>query len=100
MGSIIQGKSFPAEKRRAFIRAFDQVPQRVIWKWEGETMSGKIDKILLINWAPQRDILGKYYYCFTVFLFLRVRVSDTLRIIIIIIQGIFYNLRNKIGRIQ
>lgn len=57
MGSIIQGKSFPAEKRKAFLKAFEQVPQRVIWKWEGENMSGKIDKILLKSWAPQRDIL-------------------------------------------
>uniref|UniRef100_A0A8D9BS66 UDP-glucuronosyltransferase n=2 Tax=Cacopsylla melanoneura TaxID=428564 RepID=A0A8D9BS66_9HEMI len=57
MGSIIQGKSFPTEKRKAFLRAFEQVPQRVIWKWEGENMSGKIDSILLKSWAPQRDIL-------------------------------------------
>nr|QBQ34565.1 UDP-glycosyltransferase UGT362B1 [Diaphorina citri] len=57
MGSIIQGKSFPSDKRKAFLRAFEQIPQRVIWKWEGENMSGKIDKILLKSWAPQRDIL-------------------------------------------
>lgn len=60
MGSIIQGKSFPSDKRKAFLRAFEQIPQRVIWKWEGENMSGKIDKILLKSWAPQRDILGKF----------------------------------------
>lgn len=51
----------PAEKREAFIRAFKRLPQRVIWKWENDTMEGKTDNILIGKWLPQFDILSKQY---------------------------------------
>ncbi|CAG9861072.1 unnamed protein product [Phyllotreta striolata] len=57
MGSFNKGSTFPKEKMKAFIEAFELLPQRVIWKWESETMEGKTDKILPYKWIPQLDLL-------------------------------------------
>ncbi|XP_072388404.1 UDP-glycosyltransferase UGT5-like [Diabrotica undecimpunctata] len=56
MGSTIQGDSFPESKKQAFFKAFSKLPQKVIWKWEGE-MKNKPDNVYNVRWAPQKDIL-------------------------------------------
>ncbi|KAK5643189.1 hypothetical protein RI129_007034 [Pyrocoelia pectoralis] len=57
LGSMIKGHTFPEEKKQMFINAFNRLPQRVLWKWENETMSGKTDNIMIEKWMPQFDIL-------------------------------------------
>lgn len=52
----------PTEKRQAFINAFKRLPQRVIWKWENDTMEGKTDNIFIGKWMPQFDILSKLLF--------------------------------------
>lgn len=59
MGSFIHSRLFPKEKLEAFLDAFSKIPQRVIWKWEGDPDSINSDKILVGPWMPQKDILGK-----------------------------------------
>lgn len=51
----------PPEKRQAFINAFNRLPQRVIWKWENDTMEGITDNIMIGKWMPQFDILSKFF---------------------------------------
>lgn len=51
----------PEEKRKAFLNAFKRLPQRVLWKWENETMEGKGDNIMIAKWMPQFDILSEYF---------------------------------------
>lgn len=58
MGSFLHSKMFPKAKLEAFQKAFSQIPQRVIWKWESDTMSIQSDKVFTAPWLPQRDILG------------------------------------------
>lgn len=60
LGSMIKGDTFPEEPRRAFTRAFAKLPQRVLWKWENDTMPDKPDNVMICKWMPQFDILGKY----------------------------------------
>ena len=60
MGSLLRGETFPEEKRNAFLHAFSKLPQRVLWKWEGDELPGKSDNIMIRKWMPQRDILGKF----------------------------------------
>lgn len=60
MGSLLRGESFPKEKRDAFLYAFSQLPQRVLWKWEGDELPGRTDNIMISKWMPQRDILGRW----------------------------------------
>lgn len=47
------------EKREEFINVFRKLPQRIIWKWENNTMEGQTDNILIRKWLPQFDILSK-----------------------------------------
>ncbi|RZC34097.1 UDP-glucuronosyltransferase 1-7C-like [Asbolus verrucosus] len=57
LGSMIKGHTFPEEKRREFLKAFGRLPQRVLWKWENDSMQGKPDNVMIQKWMPQLDIL-------------------------------------------
>ncbi|KDR20745.1 UDP-glucuronosyltransferase 2B13 [Zootermopsis nevadensis] len=54
-GSLLQAKSFPDDKR--FLQAFSELPQRVLWKWEGDTLPGQPENVQIEKWCPQSDIL-------------------------------------------
>lgn len=58
MGSLLRGDTFPVEKRQMFLNVFNRIPQRILWKWEGE-LPGKPSNVMTRKWMPQRDILGK-----------------------------------------
>ena len=49
-----------AEKLSAFLQVFSQLPQRVVWKWEGGKLPGQPKNIMVAKWLPQSDILCKY----------------------------------------
>jgi len=59
MGSLLRGETFPIEKRQMFLNVFKKLPQRVLWKWEGE-LPGKPSNVMIRKWMPQRDILGMF----------------------------------------
>jgi UDP-glucoronosyl and UDP-glucosyl transferase len=58
MGSILKAKDMDSEKVRAFADAFAELPQRVVWKWEAETMPGQPKNVKIGAWMPQQAILG------------------------------------------
>ncbi|KAF5292539.1 hypothetical protein FQR65_LT01685 [Abscondita terminalis] len=58
LGSMIKGHTFPEEKRQMFVRAFSRFPQRILWKWETDTMPGNPENIMIQKWMPQFDILS------------------------------------------
>jgi glucuronosyltransferase len=58
LGSIVQGKNMPENYRKAFIKVFGKLKQRVIWKWETEDMPDLPKNVKLSKWLPQQDILG------------------------------------------
>ena len=58
MGSIVQATDWPVEKREAFIKSFGKLKQKVLWKYENETLPDKTSNIMISNWLPQRDILA------------------------------------------
>ena len=58
MGSILHGSKMPETHRVALLNAFSKLKQRVLWKWETETMENLPPNVKLIKWAPQQDILG------------------------------------------
>lgn len=55
----MQAETMSPQKRDAFINAFEQLPQRVLWKWEAQNLPRKPKNIMIQQWMPQRDILGK-----------------------------------------
>jgi glucuronosyltransferase len=58
MGSIIQGKDWEPAKRKAFVKAFGKLKQKVLWKYENETLPNKPSNVMISPWIPQRDILA------------------------------------------
>lgn len=57
LGSATKGDSMPYEMRNKVIKAFSQLPQRILWKYE-KPIEGLPKNIKLTDWAPQQDILA------------------------------------------
>ncbi|VVC43589.1 UDP-glucuronosyl/UDP-glucosyltransferase [Cinara cedri] len=55
-GSVILMSTLPDHIQNAFIEVLAQVPQRVLWKYEGE-MKNLPKNVMISKWFPQRDIL-------------------------------------------
>jgi glucuronosyltransferase len=58
LGSTVRADSFSQQKIDAFLQAFSELPQRVLWKWEGDYLSGQHKNIKTAKWLPQGDVLG------------------------------------------
>jgi len=57
-GSSITPSSMGEEKRKAFIEAFRQLKQRIIWKWDEDASHDIPANVLISKWLPQNDILA------------------------------------------
>ncbi|XP_069945344.1 UDP-glycosyltransferase UGT5-like isoform X2 [Cherax quadricarinatus] len=57
LGSIASSASMPVHLRDLFLQAFRRLPQRVIWKYEGE-LKNLTDNVMISKWLPQQDILA------------------------------------------
>ncbi|XP_013109266.2 UDP-glycosyltransferase UGT5 [Stomoxys calcitrans] len=58
LGSNIKSSDMPYEKMRIFLDVFGAMKQRVIWKFENDTIPDLPKNILIRNWLPQSDILA------------------------------------------
>lgn len=61
MGSSVKAAKMPEHLRQLLLRAFSQIPYRVIWKWESglSEMHDLPPNVKISTWLPQQDILGK-----------------------------------------
>ncbi|CAG2069031.1 unnamed protein product [Timema podura] len=60
MGSSVRSANMPEYLRLLFVRAFAQLPYRVVWKWEEGGMPDLPHNVKLSRWLPQQDILGQW----------------------------------------
>lgn len=56
-GSMIKADTLPADKRDGILQALAMQPQKVLWKWENDTIPNKPDNVFIRKWMPQRDVL-------------------------------------------
>jgi glucuronosyltransferase len=49
----------PKETLDTFIRVFSKLPQRVVWKWEENVPANVSANVMMVDWLPQQDLLGK-----------------------------------------
>ncbi|KAL5240578.1 hypothetical protein ACI65C_007988 [Semiaphis heraclei] len=56
LGSIVEMSTLPEHIQNAYKDGLSQVPQRVLWKYEGE-MKNKPTNVMTRKWFPQREIL-------------------------------------------
>ncbi|KAJ9595862.1 hypothetical protein L9F63_012943, partial [Diploptera punctata] len=58
LGTNVRSDKMSNEKLKAFLDAFSELPQRVLWKFESDSLP-KLPKNVMVNkWLPQNDILG------------------------------------------
>ncbi|XP_047491665.1 UDP-glycosyltransferase UGT5-like [Penaeus chinensis] len=57
LGTVALGNTMPERWRDLFVQAFRMLPQRVVWKYEGE-LEGVSENVLIRGWLPQQDILA------------------------------------------
>jgi UDP:flavonoid glycosyltransferase YjiC (YdhE family) len=58
LGTSVHTDNMPEEKFRAFLEAFSELPQKILWKWESDSLPGKPPNVKTGKWLPQQDILG------------------------------------------
>lgn len=58
LGSTVRSDTFSQKKIDAFLQAFSELPQRVLWKWEGNSLSEHHKNVKTAKWLPQGDVLG------------------------------------------
>lgn len=56
-GSMVRATSLPADKRESLVQAFGALKQRVLWKWENDTIPNQPRNVRISKWLQQRDIL-------------------------------------------
>jgi hypothetical protein len=61
LGSFIRGGTLPEEKFQAFIAAFSELPQRIVWKTERNI---SLPNIKTSAWLSQFEILSKFFSFF------------------------------------
>ncbi|XP_059470049.1 UDP-glycosyltransferase UGT5-like [Neocloeon triangulifer] len=58
MGSNLKGTLFPEEQRKALVQAFADLPQRILWKWETDSIPDQPKNVKVATWMPQQEILA------------------------------------------
>ncbi|KAK5642054.1 hypothetical protein RI129_008221 [Pyrocoelia pectoralis] len=58
MGSNLRSKDLPDDKRRAILNSFSKLKEKVLWKWENESMCDLPGNVKLSKWVPQNDVLA------------------------------------------
>ncbi|CAG9803451.1 unnamed protein product [Chironomus riparius] len=58
LGSNFKSEQVSDEKIKTILSVFSKIPQRVIMKWDFDTIEEKSDNIMLGKWLPQDDILA------------------------------------------
>lgn len=59
LGSNVFSANIPSEKQKVILEALSELPFKVIWKFETESLDGKPDNVKLVKWLPQQDVLSK-----------------------------------------
>ncbi|KAJ8980269.1 hypothetical protein NQ317_005126, partial [Molorchus minor] len=58
MGSNFKSTDILPETRNAILKVFAKIKQKVLWKWEEDTLPGKPTNVKLAKWLPQQEILA------------------------------------------
>lgn len=57
-GSCIRSVDLPPEKLNALLDTFRTLKQKILWKFENETMENLPPNVMIRNWLPQMDLLA------------------------------------------
>ncbi|KAE9528127.1 hypothetical protein AGLY_012549 [Aphis glycines] len=57
-GSTVKMDSLPTKMQISLQEAFAELPQRILWKYDGEVMENQPNNVMIKKWFPQRDIMA------------------------------------------
>ncbi|XP_059478099.1 UDP-glycosyltransferase UGT5-like [Neocloeon triangulifer] len=57
-GGSLKCSEMPPVFKNAFLEAFEELDQNVIWVYDGETLPGKPENVFISKWVPQQEILA------------------------------------------
>jgi glucuronosyltransferase len=60
MGSGLYTSDMPDSKIKQFNEVFSKQKQRILWKWEKDSLPGQAKNVKIGKWFPQSDILGGF----------------------------------------
>ncbi|CAG9765086.1 unnamed protein product [Ceutorhynchus assimilis] len=58
LGSIVKSAGINERVRQVIMEALAELPYKVLWKFENDTMPGKPKNVVTRKWMPQQDILA------------------------------------------
>ncbi|XP_065088491.1 UDP-glycosyltransferase UGT5-like [Ochlerotatus camptorhynchus] len=58
LGSYVKSSDMPKDKLKAFFEVFRNLKQRVLWKFEDESMVNVPKNVMIRKWLPQSDVLA------------------------------------------
>ncbi|XP_055588576.1 UDP-glycosyltransferase UGT4-like [Uranotaenia lowii] len=58
LGSYVKSADMPKDKLKAFFEVFRNLKQKVLWKFEDESMRNVPKNVMVRKWLPQSDILA------------------------------------------
>ncbi|KPU76021.1 uncharacterized protein Dana_GF12119, isoform D [Drosophila ananassae] len=58
LGSQVRSSELPPEKLKIFLEVFGTLKQRVLWKFEDESLPNLPANVMVQKWMPQADILA------------------------------------------
>lgn len=68
LGSNVKSKDIPEEKKQAIVRVLGRLNMKVLWKFEKD-LPNKPSNVIIRNWFPQQDVLGKFVRIYSFLLF-------------------------------
>ncbi|KAJ4431906.1 hypothetical protein ANN_20512 [Periplaneta americana] len=58
LGSNLRSDAITKDKLQVLLDAFSELPQRVLWKFESDSLLEQPSNVMIGKWLPQSDILG------------------------------------------
>lgn len=65
LGSNVFSANLEEERMKVLKETFSELPFKVLWKFENETMDGKPANVHLFKWVPQWDLLSEWFRRFS-----------------------------------
>jgi glucuronosyltransferase len=59
LGCNVRCETMTEDKKKAFMSAFAELPQQVLWKWEANSVSDVPNNVKQVKWLPQQEVLGE-----------------------------------------
>ncbi|XP_049951732.1 UDP-glucosyltransferase 2-like [Schistocerca serialis cubense] len=58
LGSNVRSKDLPPEMIQDILQVFRQLPQRVLWKWESDSLTSHPENVMTKKWLQQPSVLA------------------------------------------